>query len=268
MIAPGSSRRSWSSAASFANTMVKTTSRGSKVVTDYLDKAGLHRTIDALGFILSSMGAPRAIGNSGPLPDDVRRLSPTESCGLFGAERQQKFRGAIQSQVRANYLTSPPLVVAYTRSPAALRSILQPRRIGKDGEGKDVYLREIWPSEREIQPRDARRRKVGDVSEPRRERVRRRRAAGGRCLFQPAISSSGSTVDYVRKPPFVEGISKEPKPSPTSGRTRTSRCSATAHDRPYLAGRIDSRRQPGRSILIAQGVKTPTSTLRRAPRQS
>ena len=124
---------------------------GSKVVTDYLDKAGLTPYLDALGFNLVGYGCTTCIGNSGPLPEEVSAIVAEKNlvvCSVLSGNRN--FEGRIQSQVRANYLASPPLVVAYALA-GRMTVDLTTEPIGKDRDGKDVYLREIWPTEREIQ---------------------------------------------------------------------------------------------------------------------
>src|SRR5262245_26722874 len=124
---------------------------GSKVVTDYLQKAGLTPYLDTLGFALVGYGCTTCIGNSGPLPEEVSAVVAERNlvvCSVLSGNRN--FEGRIQSQVRANYLASPPLVVAYAIA-GRMTVDLTTEPLGKDRDGKDVYLREIWPSEREIQ---------------------------------------------------------------------------------------------------------------------
>ncbi len=124
---------------------------GSKVVTDYLDKAGLTQYLDTLGFNLVGYGCTTCIGNSGPLPEEVSAIVAEKNlvvCSVLSGNRN--FEGRIQSQVRANYLASPPLVVAYALA-GRMTLDLTTEPLGKDRDGKDVYLREIWPTEREIQ---------------------------------------------------------------------------------------------------------------------
>src|SRR5207253_4286558 len=124
---------------------------GSKVVTEYLRKSGLDTYLDALGFNLVGYGCTTCIGNSGPLPDDVS--AEVEARNLVVASvlsGNRNFEGRIQQQVRANYLASPPLVVAYALAgKMTLDLTVEPLGVGRDGE--PVYLRDIWPTEREIQ---------------------------------------------------------------------------------------------------------------------
>jgi len=124
---------------------------GSKVVTEYLRKAGLDTYLDALGFNLVGYGCTTCIGNSGPLPEDVS--AEVEARNLVVASvlsGNRNFEGRIQQQVRANYLASPPLVVAYALA-GRMTIDLTTEPIGVDPTGTPVFLRELWPTEREIQ---------------------------------------------------------------------------------------------------------------------
>jgi len=124
---------------------------GSKVVTEYLAKAALQPYLDQLGFNLVGYGCTTCIGNSGPLPDDV--AAEVEARNLVVASvlsGNRNFEGRIQQQVRANYLASPPLVVAFAIA-GRITIDLTTEPLGVDGSGSPVYLREIWPTEREIQ---------------------------------------------------------------------------------------------------------------------
>jgi aconitate hydratase len=124
---------------------------GSKVVTEYLRKSGLERYLNELGFNLVGYGCTTCIGNSGPLPDDVS--AEVEARNLVVASvlsGNRNFEGRIQQQVRANYLASPPLVVAYALA-GRMTIDLTTEPIGIDRSGAPVFLRELWPTGREIQ---------------------------------------------------------------------------------------------------------------------
>src|SRR5207302_9257826 len=124
---------------------------GSKVVTEYLRKSGLQPYLDELGFTLVGYGCTTCIGNSGPLPEDVS--AEVEARNLVVASvlsGNRNFEGRIQQQVRANYLASPPLVVAYALA-GRMTIDLTTEPIGTDRIGAPVFLRELWPAEREIQ---------------------------------------------------------------------------------------------------------------------
>jgi aconitate hydratase len=123
---------------------------GSKVVTDYLDQAGLTPFLEQLRFNLVGYGCTTCIGNSGPLPDEVSAAVAEGElvvCSVLSGNRN--FEGRIQQEVRANYLASPPLVVAYAIA-GTVDIDLQKDPLGTGKDGKPVYLKDIWPSEKEV----------------------------------------------------------------------------------------------------------------------
>ena len=185
---------------------------GSMVVTEYLKAAGLLGYLERLGFSLVGYGCTTCIGNSGPLSDAVsaavRERDLVVAAVLSG---NRNFEGRIQPQVRANYLASPPLVVAYALV-GRMNVDLTSEPLGRDQNGEDVYLHDIWPSEREIQD--------VMVAVVRREMFRETYAAvfegderwrglpapeGQRFEWDPAST-------YVRTPPFFDGIELTPAP--------------------------------------------------------
>ena len=124
---------------------------GSKVVTDYLKKAGLDVYLDQIGFNLVGYGCTTCIGNSGPLPDEIS--AEINERGLVVASvlsGNRNFEGRIQQDVRANYLASPPLVVAYALA-GSMNIDVSKEPLGTGNDGKPVYLKDIWPTEQEIQ---------------------------------------------------------------------------------------------------------------------
>ncbi|MDF3033630.1 MAG: aconitate hydratase [Alphaproteobacteria bacterium] len=124
---------------------------GSQVVTDYLEKSGLDKDLDALGFNLVGYGCTTCIGNSGPLQPEVAKLVEDHDltvCSVLSGNRN--FEGRINAHVKANYLASPPLVVAYALAGSILVDLTtEPLGIGADG--KPVYLKDVWPTDAEIQ---------------------------------------------------------------------------------------------------------------------
>ena len=123
---------------------------GSQVVTDYLDKAGLSDDLDALGFNLVGYGCTSCIGNSGPLDAPLAKAiaqGDLVSCSVLSGNRN--FEGRIGPDIKANYLASPPLVVAYAIA-GSLRINLTTDPLGQDKDGKDVFLKDIWPTSHEI----------------------------------------------------------------------------------------------------------------------
>jgi len=124
---------------------------GSKVVTDYLLEAGLTKPLEELGFYLVGYGCTTCIGNSGPLPDAIAKA--VEDNGVIAAavlSGNRNFEGRINPHVRANYLASPPLVVAYALA-GTMDIDLQTQPLGADKNGKPVYLKDIWPTPNEVQ---------------------------------------------------------------------------------------------------------------------
>jgi aconitate hydratase len=228
---------------------------GSKVVTDYLDKAGLTRYLDALGFNLVGYGCTTCIGNSGPLPDDVSAVVADKNlvvCSVLSGNRN--FEGRIQSQVRANYLASPPLVVAYAIA-GRMTIDLTSEPLGKDPAGKPVYLREIWPSGQEIQEAmlasvksEMFKQQYANVFEGD-ERWRRLHVPVGDRFVWDEEST------YIRKPPFVEGISREPAPLTdiTHARVLALLGDSVTTDHISPAGSIP-KDSPAGKYLIEQGV--------------
>jgi aconitate hydratase len=124
---------------------------GSKVVTDYLKAAGLMTYLEALNFHLVGYGCTTCIGNSGPLPEAVAEGVQKENLVVAAVlSGNRNFEGRINALVKANYLASPPLVVAYALA-GTVDIDLQSEPLGKDNDGQDVYLRDIWPSTAEVQ---------------------------------------------------------------------------------------------------------------------
>jgi aconitate hydratase len=183
---------------------------GSQVVTDYLVKAGLQTHLDALGFTLAGYGCTTCIGNSGPLPDEVAEAVDggdlTVAAVISG---NRNFEGRVHPQVKANYLASPPLVVAYALAGTVLRDLAsEPLGTGRDG--KPVHLRDIWPSNQEIA--DTMRATIT----PSMYRSRYADVFKGDADWQKMGGSGGMTYGwndgstYVKLPPYFEGMPKEP----------------------------------------------------------
>ena len=186
---------------------------GSQVVTDYLAKANLQADLDALGFNLAGYGCTTCIGNSGPLPDNiadaVRNNDLVVGAVLSG---NRNFEGRVNADVKANYLASPPLVVAYALA-GTLNKDLTTEPLGTGSDGQPVYLKDIWPTSAEIAELirtcvtpDMFAKRYGAVFEG----DEKWRAMG---KSKPSLTyrwSSGST--YVQNPPYFEGL--EAKPSP------------------------------------------------------
>jgi aconitate hydratase len=185
---------------------------GSKVVTDYLTRAGLDVYLDQIGFNLVGYGCTTCIGNSGPLPDEVS--AEINERGLVVASvlsGNRNFEGRIQQDVRANYLASPPLVVAYALA-GSMNIDVSKDPLGIGSDGKPVYLKDVWPTEQEIQQAmlhsvtsGAYKKQYASVFEGDVRWQQLPVPVGDRFEWEGAST-------YVRKPPFLEGLSMTPSP--------------------------------------------------------
>jgi aconitate hydratase len=185
---------------------------GSQVVTDYLAKAGLQKPLDALGFNLVGYGCTTCIGNSGPLPEPISKaIADGDLVAASVLSGNRNFEGRVNPDTRANYLASPPLVVAYALAGSMLTD-LDNDPIGEGKGGKPVYLKEIWPTTKEVQ---ALQKKVvaGEMFESRYGDVFKGddhwqaiEVAGG----QTYAWDIGST--YVQNPPYFEDLTMTPDP--------------------------------------------------------
>jgi aconitate hydratase len=185
---------------------------GSKVVTDYLAKSGLAPYLDRLGFNLVGYGCTTCIGNSGPLPDDVaREISDRDMVVAAVLSGNRNFEGRIHPQVRANYLASPPLVVAYALA-GRMDVDLTTEPVGHDAQGNPVMLAELWPTSAEVDAAVAE--SVSEVA----FRARYADVFAGddnwRALDVPATERYAwdAASEYVKKPPYFEGMPVEPQP--------------------------------------------------------
>jgi len=184
---------------------------GSRVVTEYLDESGLTEYMDNLGFNLVGYGCTTCIGNSGPLPEEVERAVKEGDLIVAGVlSGNRNFEGRIHPWVKANYLASPPLVVAYALA-GRVDIDLSKEPLGKDKDGNDVYLRDIWPSSDEIAEflDDAIRPELfnkmyGDIFES--EQWDEIPISGGE-LYEWKDEST-----YIQEPPFFVGMDDEADP--------------------------------------------------------
>ena len=185
---------------------------GSKVVTDYLVKAGLQQYLDAVGFNLVGYGCTTCIGNSGPLPDEIAaevRERGLVVCSVLSGNRN--FEGRIQQDVRANYLASPPLVVAYALA-GSMNVDLTTEPLGTDKDGKPVYPEGLVADRSRKSSRRCSRRCRRRCSDRSTRKCSTAPSAGARCRCRPAIDFAWEADStYIRKPPFLENLSREPQ---------------------------------------------------------
>jgi aconitate hydratase len=228
---------------------------GSKVVTDYLDKAGLTPYLERLGFYTVGYGCTTCIGNSGPLPDPVVEAITTGDLVVAAVlSGNRNFEGRVHPYVKANYLASPPLVVAYAlagRTDIDLTS--EPLGVGDDGQ--PVYLKDIWPTHAEITSEleqaldpDTFRREYGNI-ETSNERWNAIPVSGG------ALYEWNSESTYIQEPPFFVGLTREVRPiQPIEGArvlVKVGDSITTDHISP--AGSI-AKDSPAGQYLISRGV--------------
>ena len=222
---------------------------GSRVVTEYYEKAGLTQYLEALGFNTVGYGCTTCIGNSGPLPEAVS-AAVTEgdlvACAVLSGNRN--FEARVHPEVKANYLASPPLVVAYALA-GRMDVDITTEPLGHDQDGEPVYLADIWPSPAEVQA-------TMD-------------AAIGREMFLETYANvyvgeeawrelpvpTGElfaweeTSTYVRRPPYFEGMAPDRRDDRRHrGRPLPRLDRRLRHDRPHLAGRLDQARVARRSV--------------------
>ncbi|AXB43030.1 aconitate hydratase [Amycolatopsis albispora] len=185
---------------------------GSQVVTDYYEKAGLWPYLEKLGYHLVGYGCTTCIGNSGPLPEDISAaVNENDLTVVSVLSGNRNFEGRINPDVKMNYLASPPLVIAYALA-GTMDFDFESQPLGQDGDGNDVFLKDIWPSSQEIQQtidsaitQEMFTKDYADVFD-----------GGERWKSLP--TPEGKTFDwdprstYVRKPPYFDGMTAEPAP--------------------------------------------------------
>ena len=229
---------------------------GSQVVTEYLKQAGLMTDLETLGFHVIGYGCATCIGNSGPLPEPVS-AAITEGnlsvCSVLSGNRN--FEGRIHAEVRMNYLASPPLVVAYAIA-GSMNIDVYNEALGQDSEGHDVFLKDIWPTQKEVSDAVA-------------QNVNREEFTG---VYRDIFKGAERWVDldspegqlfgwsndstYIRNPPYFEGMSKEPGEIAEIQGARVlallGDSVTTDHISPAGAIKADS---PAGEYLLAQGVQ-------------
>ncbi len=192
---------------------VKTTlAPGSKVVMDYYDRAGLTPYLDKLGFNLVGYGCTTCIGNSGPLPEEISQAVNEHDLAVVSVlSGNRNFEGRINPDVKMNYLASPPLVVAYAIA-GSMKVDITREPLGTDSDGQPVYLRDVWPSEQEVEEvvasaigQEMFGQSYADVF-------------AGDAQWNALSIPTGGTFEwdpdstYVRKPPYFDGMTQDPQP--------------------------------------------------------
>ncbi|AJZ83094.2 aconitate hydratase AcnA [Streptomyces sp. AgN23] len=192
---------------------VKTTlAPGSKVVMDYYDRAGLTPYLDKLGFNLVGYGCTTCIGNSGPLPEEVSKAVNEADLAVTSVlSGNRNFEGRINPDVKMNYLASPPLVVAYAIA-GSMKVDITKDALGIDQDGNPVHLKDIWPSEKEVEEVVAS--SIGQEM----FNTSYADVFAGDAQWQALPVPTGNTFEwdpqstYVRKPPYFEGLTMDPAP--------------------------------------------------------
>jgi len=230
---------------------------GSKVVTDYLAEAGLTGDLEALGFYLVGYGCTTCIGNSGPLPEEIgAAIRDNDLVVASVLSGNRNFEGRIHADIKANYLASPPLVVAYALA-GTVDIDLTNDPIGQDSKGNDVFLRDIWPSQREIQQTV-----LAAVHVEQFEKEYAEVFTGGSDEWKAIETSGGEIYDwsdsstYIQEPTFFVDMSPE---APPISSVEGARCLAklgdsvtTDHISP--AGAI-GKDTPAGKYLLSRGVE-------------
>ena len=228
---------------------------GSRVVTDYYDKAGLTPYLNQLGFDLVGYGCTTCIGNSGPLIPQVATAVEDNHLNVSAVlSGNRNFEGRIHPHTQMNFLASPPLVIAYALA-GTMNTDLMKDSLGKGKDGQDVYLRDIWPTSQEVQD------VVGQVVES------RMFSAGYANVFDGDHNWQGleiptadmfawdNTSTYVRQPPYFDGMQREPEPlrDITKARVLALLGDSVTTDHISPAGNI-KRDSPAGKWLTEQGV--------------
>ena len=185
---------------------------GSRVVTDYLENAKLNGPLDELGFNLVGYGCTTCIGNSGPLPDPIATAiqdNDLVACSVLSGNRN--FEGRVNPHVKANYLASPPLVVAYAIAGTTDIDLLE-EPIGQDSDGNDIFLKDIWPSQKEIADT------IASAMSPEIFEKQYSQATDGPEEWQAIEGATGDLYEwdekstYVQEPPFFVDMPEEAPP--------------------------------------------------------
>ena len=239
---------------------------GSKVVTRYYEQAGLQEPLDELGFNTVGYGCTTCIGNSGPLADEIS-AAITEGdlvvCSVLSGNRN--FEARIHPEVKANYLASPPLVVAYSLA-GRMDIDFETEPIGVSNEGGDVYLRDIWPSSREIGETIATSVRAEQFSATYADVFTGDDEWRALPVPEGELFAWQPDSTYVRHPPYFEGMPREPG---VVGDVDGARCLVVArrlgHDRPHLPRGLDQAGLARRATTSSSTASSARTSTRTAP---
>ena len=236
---------------------VKTTlAPGSQVVTEYYNKAGLTPYLEQLGFHLVGYGCVTCIGNSGPLPEPISKAVNEHDVTVVSVlSGNRNFEGRINPDVKMNYLASPPLVIAYALA-GTMNFDFDADALGTDKDGKDVYLRDIWPTPEEVQAT------IDKAIGAQMYRERYAHVFDGDERWKALDIPTGETFKwdakstYVRKPPYFEGMPKQPTPVSdiANARVLAKLGDSVTTDHISPAGSIKPE-TPAGQYLLAHGVQ-------------
>ena len=239
-----------------AKPWVKTTlGPGSKVVTDYYEKSGLNKDLEALGFYTVGYGCTICIGNTGPLIEEVSAAVNENDLAVTAVlSGNRNFEGRISPDVKMNYLASPPLVVAYSLA-GSMHFDFETDPLGKDADGNDVFLRDIWPTPDEVQ-------QVIDTSISREQFIKQYATVfDGDERWRSLPTPTGPVFEwdekstYVRKAPYFDGMSMEltPVKDIVGARVMATLGDSVTTDHISPAGNIKAG-TPAADYLVAHGV--------------
>jgi aconitate hydratase len=240
-----------------AKPWVKTSlSPGSRVVTDYLDKAGLTHELEALGFFTAGYGCQTCIGNSGPLKPEISdavKAGDVSACSVLSGNRN--FEGRVHPEIKMNFLASPPLVVAYALA-GSLDIDLTTEPLGTDTDGKPVFLKDIWPSPVEIQEVMARSIDSAMFRKSYASVFKGDELWNAIRIPQGKIYTWDEASTYVKNPPYFVGMDKTPQPVVDISKARVLALlgDSVTTDHISPAGNI-AKTSPAAKYLLSLGVQ-------------
>ena len=239
---------------------------GSKVVTEYYEKAGLWPYLEKLGYHLVGYGCTTCIGNSGPLSEEISAVVNDNDLTVVSVlSGNRNFEGRINPDVKMNYLASPPLVIAYALA-GTMDFDFAEQPLGTGSDGEPVYLQDIWPSAADVQSVDRRGRSTRPCSPKGYADV-----FAGDERWRSLPTPEGSTFEwdpdstYVRKPPYFDGMADGARARRGHrGRPGARAAGRLGDHRPHLPRGLDQGRHPGRAVPRSStawrsGTSTPTA---------